>query len=396
MPQRQSHSKKPKRHRGGRQKPCLTVPKILEWVDSFYSVSGHWPKLTSGQIPLRDETWSGIDQALRHGLRGLSAGSSLAKLLSVHRGLRNKGNLPTLKEREIVAWAKVHFRKTGQWPSKRSGKVAGAPGENWKAIDSSLREGIRGLTGGSSLASLLAAHQLKRHPYCKPALTVSKILQWAKSFHERQGQWPIGRSGPVRESPDDSWFVIDVALRDGKRGLPGGSSLARLLLKNLGARNRHHLPPLTVENIIRWARAYLRRNGKRPTPNSGSIDNASGETWNSVQKALVRGRRGLPGGSSLAQLLANHGLDRHFWKRRPMSVREILDWADDHHARHGIWPKKDSGPIGKCAQETWALVDTALRRGYRSLPGRSSLALLLQAHRGTLNKASRRKPLYDR
>jgi hypothetical protein len=39
-------------------------------------------------------------------------------------------------------------------------------------------------------------------------------------------------------------------------GLPGGSSLARLLARERGVRNRCGLPPLTEAAILRWARAH--------------------------------------------------------------------------------------------------------------------------------------------
>jgi hypothetical protein len=56
---------------------------------------------------------------------------------------------------QILAWADEHHRRTGGWPSADSGPVAGAPGESWRALNSALRDGFRGLPGGDSLASLL-------------------------------------------------------------------------------------------------------------------------------------------------------------------------------------------------------------------------------------------------
>ena len=38
-----------------------------------------------------------------------------------------------------------------------------------------------------------------------------------------------------------------------------------------------------------------------------AIPGADGETWCGASRALKRGRRGLPGGESLAQLLLRHG-----------------------------------------------------------------------------------------
>ena len=66
------------------------------------------------------------------------------------------------------------------------------------------------------------------------------------------------------------------------------------------------LPGLTEEQILAWAEAHNRRNGSWPKKDSGPIDGEPGETWNGVQIALMRGRRGLPGGSSLARLIKGH------------------------------------------------------------------------------------------
>src|SRR5262249_13209147 len=67
------------------------------------------------------------------------------------------------------------------------------------------------------------------------------------------------------------------------------------------------------------------------------------------------------------------------------SVREILQWADAFHRRHGSWPNADSGPVRGSLYETWAKVDRALKRGIRGLEGASSLAQLLAKHRGVRN-----------
>jgi hypothetical protein len=133
---------------------------------------------------------------------------------------------------------------------------------------------------------------------------VPQIIKWAKAFHQRTGDWPKEDSGPIPEAVGETWLAMDMSLRKGKRGLPAGSSLPRLLAAHCGVRNLQQVPRLTVAKILRWADAYYERRGKRPTPHSGPITEAPGETWNAVDRALFSGHRGLPGGSSLAKLLA--------------------------------------------------------------------------------------------
>jgi hypothetical protein len=99
---------------------------------------------------------------------------------------------------------------------------------------------------------------------------------------------------------------VDLALRGGYRGLPGGTSLARLLARRLGIRNRASLPPLNPEQIRRWAERHYRRTGAWPTRDSGPVLDAPEETWRGLDLALRGGYRGLPRGSSLARLLDEH------------------------------------------------------------------------------------------
>jgi hypothetical protein len=65
----------------------------------------------------------------------------------------------------------------------------------------------------------------------KPYLTVAQILRWADAHHRQTGQWPSAVAGPVADAPGESWQAVNNALHRGLRGLPGGDSLARLLVR---------------------------------------------------------------------------------------------------------------------------------------------------------------------
>jgi hypothetical protein len=71
--------------------------------------------------------------------------------------------------------------------------------------------------------------------------------------------------------------------------------------------------------------------------------------------------------------------------KRPLSIPDILRWADFYREANGRWPTKDSGTIVQAPFETWARVDAALRTGTRGLDGSSSLAQLLAQKRGARN-----------
>ncbi len=70
---------------------------------------------------------------------------------------------------------------------------------------------------------------------------------------------------------------------------------------------------------------------------------------------------------------------------RPLTEEQILSWADEHQDRTGEWPTAWSGPVQGEQDETWIAIHGALSRGLRELPGGSSLAQLLDKHRGKRN-----------
>jgi hypothetical protein len=190
------------------------------------------------------ERWRNIDNALRYGLRGLPGGSSLAQLLSRCRGFRNIAELPPLSPELILAWARAHFLRTGAWPNNNSGPIPGEPGEVWGNVDAALREGRRGLPGNTTLAQLLARGLGIRTRANLPLLSVTLILAWVDAHYRRTGRWPKRGCGAIVEGPGETWNSIDQALQKGHRGLPGGSSLARLLAEHRGVHHRAPLPPL--------------------------------------------------------------------------------------------------------------------------------------------------------
>src|SRR5262249_22091698 len=146
---------------------------------------------------------------------------------------------------------------------------------------------------------------------------------------------------------------------------------------------------LTAQQILAWADDFHARYARWPQVHSGRIHGGHGLTWLSVDHALARGGRGLPGGSSLMQLLAEKRGVRTGSRLPPLTQRQILAWADAHHARTGRWPDRHSGPIPEAPGETWRRVQTALLEGLRGLPGGTTLPRLLLAERGVRNRVGR-------
>lgn len=209
---------------------------------------------------------------------------------------------PPLSVEQVLAWADHHLAEAGQYPRIFSGAVRAHPVENWRKIDNAFRYGLRGLPGDTSLAQFLAEHRGKRNPSDLPPLDEEQVLAWADAHRMRMGRWPVENDQEVADAPGEVWKNIDAALRQGLRGFPAGGSLAKLIARRRGVRNKASTPRLTALQIIAWAKRYRKENGRWPTRSSGAIDGVADETWAKVEHALQGACRGLPRYSSLGRL----------------------------------------------------------------------------------------------
>jgi hypothetical protein len=360
----------------------LTVEQILDWADWYHRAMGRWPRADSGPVAgVPRMTWSTIDYALSEGRKGLAGRTTLRLLLLQHRGDQTMNRRPDLTIERILGWADAHFESQGCWPNRRSGRVPGAPAESWHTIDSRLRDGRRGLPGGSSLARLLAERRGALDGRQRPLLCTDQIVAWADAHHAATGKWPSARDGAVTSAPGERWSAIDHALTSGSRGLPGGSSLARLLAEHRGAIDGRQRPPLCTDQIVAWADAHHAATGKWPSATDEAVADAPGERWSTIDNALTSGRRGLPGGSSLARLLAEHRGVLGRRQRPPLCIDQIIAWADAHYAATGKWPSATDEAVTDAPGERWSAIDRALIHGRRGLQGGSSLNRLLNEHR---------------
>lgn len=344
----------------------LTHSDILTWVDEFHANRGRWPHEDDGVVENRGMTWNAVSLALERGYHHLPGGTTLAEFLRIHRGVRNIGNLPRLKIAEILRWVDDYHQRTGHWPNVESGEIPGTVQESWLTVDESLRRGVRGVKGGSSLARLLQARRGVRNPQGLLPLTHEQILEWADAHHARTGQWPAQGSGQI--VGDETWARVDEALLSGYRGLKPGSSIALLLAERRGVRNMFEVPRLTPATILRWADAHLKRTGKWPIRSSGPVEGEPDETWLGVATALRQGLRGLPAGDTLAQFLVRHRGKRHRNRLPPLTVEEIRKWTWAYRRRTGKWPGMRSGSIPDSPGDTWAGIAKSLHRGKRGLP----------------------------
>jgi hypothetical protein len=225
--------------------------------------------------------------------------------------------------------------------------------------------------------------------------TKAQVLAWADAWRRRTGRYPTQRSGAIQPGARLTWKAVELSLRHGGHGLPGGSSLAQLLAERRGVRNQARLPRLSEALILHWADDHFRRTGRWPQRRSGPIQGVAGETWAQVEDALLRGLRGLDGGSSVARLLDKYGRKPNRSALPRLTMEEILSWAEAAAGQTGSWPTADSGPVPGAPGETWSRLDAALRQGHRGLPGGASLAGLVRLYRNLKLESACGNPLWD-
>src|SRR5262249_40977985 len=149
--------------------------------------------------------------------------------------------VPALSVDQIVAGADAFNERTGEWPKQKHWPevIPASGGETWGNVIQAIAKGLRSFPGRGTLFDLLAKHRGVRNVGHLPPLTPMQILMWVDAYYAAHGEWPTCRC-PQQAIPDtggERWFNVDQALRKGLRGLPGGSSLPRLLAKHRNVPN---------------------------------------------------------------------------------------------------------------------------------------------------------------
>jgi hypothetical protein len=296
--------------------------------------------------------------------------------LERERGARHPLNLPQLSIDQVLKWADAYRELHGRWPNARSGAIEGSNDETWGLVDSALRNGHRGIKSGGSLSQLLHKRRNVHSARLAPKLTIPKILRWVDAYYRANHKWPTARHNLIPDSGGETWARVDSAMKEGLRGLSGGTTLARLLGKERGVRNRKNLPRLSVKKILACADTYYKRHGRWPGMSKTEIPGSQHETWLSVDHGLRAGNRGLSGRSSLARLLAAHRGKRNPTALPRLQVPKIFKWMESYFKRWKLWPTKRSGLVAEASGDTWSALDYALMAGGRGLEGGLSLAKL--------------------
>jgi hypothetical protein len=298
-----------------------------------------------------------------------------------------------IDEHYIVELADAFKFQKGHWPKQTSGAFKG---DCWGSINSALIYGLRGLPGGDTLPKLLARERGVRNIADISPLSEKIILKKIRHYKKKTGRWPKVKSKKLT-GEEYSWSSIDNHLRKGSWGLKKGSSLRDLMERELGVPNRlskHR--SLTEKQILKWADDHFRRVGEFPVKSrkGGGCIAGTDWSWSKINDALIRGSFGLERGSSLAKLLETKRGVVNIHNQSEITVQEILQTADNHKEKKGSYPNVNSGRSELCGL-SWKSIDGYLRNGNRGLPENSSLAIVLEKHRGKKNNYTAKKLNYE-
>ena len=110
-------------------------------------------------------------------------------------------------------------------------------------VYSALKHGLRGLTGGIFARAFVG--RTPRGPQSGASTAADLAQDTGLGRRAFRAGWPLAASRirRGRRVPGERWSAINLALRLGLRGLPGGSSLAQLLAggRRVPIRNWHVL-----------------------------------------------------------------------------------------------------------------------------------------------------------
>ncbi len=227
-------------------------------------------------------------------------------------GLRKRTDLT---EEVIVGWIERYVADhNGRYPHGGSGKIEYAPKKEpltWCGLSACMTNGYRGLPGGTTVSKFISEHfHNDRNRINLPSLSEEDILNWAEQYKVEFGRYPTMREGQVKYFTQGrlTWCAVNACLDKGLRGLPGGTTLSRLIVNNLVNVNKSSLHRLLEEDILRWAEQYKVEFGRYPHCQSGRVNfDGSYFTWANIDVCLRRGHKGLSGGSSLSKLLKSRG-----------------------------------------------------------------------------------------
>jgi hypothetical protein len=226
-----------------------------------------------------------------------------------------------------------------------------------------------------------------------PNLTKEIIINWVRSYIDKHKRKPYKSDGIVEFAEGEFkgiiWNSINSALNRGNRGLPGNSSLSDLIEENFDIKNPKNAPQLSENSICDLIQTFIDLYERKPQSTDENVPGIEGLSWANIDRRLREGSYGLPGGSSLAQLIRERFSIRDQVIVPTIPLEMIHSWVESYLAEYREKPTAKSGKIKYASGEfqglSWHSVNQAIKTGKTSLPKGSTLADYIAATFGIKN-----------
>jgi len=291
--------------------PPTTLPQIKKAILAYFKKTGKAPSHNEGCA----KEWFGFPIYWITITSRMTRGHSISNLppngLSLYRlclkmGLPPhpvspvSGPLTLSRVKNIIL---TYFNEMGTPPTINSGDIPDLS-LSWKTLDADLRQGLKGLPKGYSLARLCKEMKLETS---SEALTLGQITKAILAYYNETGKIPVEISGNAFNwfGFCISWQTIGNKLRYGSKNIPGNTSLEKL-----GGELGLTSACITLSQIRKAVLEYARETGKLPTKACGSASRWFNFqiTWKTIDNRLRNGSLRFSGGSSLAKLKKEMGL----------------------------------------------------------------------------------------
>lgn len=193
-----------------------------------------------------------------------------------------------LTREKIEAAGKVFFARTGNWPTKRSEDATsdfGRP-ETWRAVDESLRLGLRGLSGGSSVAQVFVS---------KTDTDDDLIVSAVQEFVAEKGKPPGSKDKlPVFTTPrcPEGSTLSAISRRRMKQGLGSVHDLLRDRGLALLVTHEEYVTEVAISSVESAILSFRRETGRWPSQLSGDATAYFGFCWSWVMCSKYLANRG--------------------------------------------------------------------------------------------------------
>lgn len=198
------------------RKKNWTITELERLVLSHYERCGEWPSLaTQGFAPETTMSWTAISERLRNN------GSSLAMIVAKLANTTYKHEEFTMRQFEEMI-TEEHER-SGNWPTDNSKGYAPGTTLSWCAV------GVRLRKLGTTLSCVV--DRLSGRTPLRQKLSEQLIEKWVIDWMRHTGMEPGPKTEGTIPGTSLSWANINDNLKYGKRGLPGGDSLTKMVAR---------------------------------------------------------------------------------------------------------------------------------------------------------------------